>query len=146
VIAVDANLLIYAHRQDSEWHQPAARVVCDLAEGQAAWAIPWPCLYEFYSISTHPKIYEPPSTPDQAIEQIEAWLESPSVVLLAESSGFEDSLLDLLRSAQPRGPLVHDARIAALCHYGGVRELLTADRDFSRFPSLATRNPLIESG
>jgi predicted nucleic acid-binding protein len=38
---------------------------------------------------------------------------------------------------------VHDARIAALCVQHGVRELYSADRDFSRFPQIAVRNPLI---
>jgi predicted nucleic acid-binding protein len=42
------------------------------------------------------------------------------------------------------GPLVQDARIAALCLQHGVRELWTADRDFSRFPALGVRNPLVE--
>jgi predicted nucleic acid-binding protein len=45
-------------------------------------------------------------------------------------------------SGRIAGPRVHDARIAALCLAHGVRELWTADRDFSRFPSLATSNPL----
>lgn len=143
MIAVDSNLLIYAHRTDSDWHDPAARTVRQLAEGRSTWAIPWPCLYELYSISTNPRIYSPPSTPAQAIEQIEIWLESPSVVLLAETQGFEDRLIGLLRSTRPRGGMVHDARIAALCLHAGVRELLTADRDFSRFDQLPTRNPLI---
>jgi hypothetical protein len=145
VIAVDSNLLVYAHRSDSEWHQPARETLRHLAQGAAAWAIPWPCLYEFYAISTHPKIYDPPSTPAQALDQIEAWLESPSLVLLAESSGYRPELLALLRAARPLGPKVHDARIAALCLHAGVRELLSADRDFSRVPRLTTRNPLIPS-
>lgn len=143
MIAVDSNVLIYAHRSDSEWHQPASETLRRLAEGAASWAIPWPCLYEFYAISTHPKIYDPPSTPAQALDQIEAWLESPSLVLLAESPGYRPELLGLLRSSRPLGPQVHDARIAALCLHAGARELLSADRDFSRFPSLTTRNPLI---
>jgi predicted nucleic acid-binding protein len=36
-----------------------------------------------------------------------------------------------------------DTRIAALCLAHGVRELWTADRDFTRYPSLKIRNPLI---
>jgi toxin-antitoxin system PIN domain toxin len=143
VIAVDTNLLVYAHRSDSEWHAAAAEIVRHLAEGTGAWAIPWPCLYELYAIATHPRIYDPPSTPDEALSQIEAWLESPSLVLLAESHAYRSELLTLLRGSRPLGPKVHDARIAALCLHAGVRELLSADRDFSRFPSLATRNPLI---
>jgi len=143
VIGVDSNLLVYAHRRDSEWHEPARRELTVLAEGAAAWAIPWPCLYEFYAIVTHPGIYRPPSKPVQAIDQIEAWLDSPGLVLLAETGSYGSQVLALLRSSRPRGPKVHDARIAALCLHGGVRELLSADRDFSRFPALATRNPLV---
>ncbi|MGH9380753.1 MAG: type II toxin-antitoxin system VapC family toxin [Thermoanaerobaculia bacterium] len=142
MIAVDTNLLVYAHRRDSEWHAPAANAVKALAESAAAWAIPWPCLYEFYAIVTHPRIYQPPSKPAEAIDQIEAWLESPSLELLAETTPYRLRLLELLRSARPRGPQVHDARIVALCLHSGVRELLSADRDFSRFPELVTRNPL----
>lgn len=143
MIAVDTNLLVYAHRRDSEWHEPARSTVREMAEGLATWAIPWPCLHEFYSIVTHPRIYDPPSKPEETIEQMEAWLESPSLVLLAESGLYRSKLFELLRSARPRGPKVHDARIAALCLHAGVHELLSADRDFSRFPALDTRNPLL---
>ena len=142
MIAVDTNLLVYAHRSDSEWHEPARNAIREMAEGLAAWAIPWPCVYEFYAIVTHPRIYDPPSKPEEAIRQIEAWLESPSLVLLAESGHYRSELLELLRSARPRGAKVHDARIAALCLHAGVRELLSADRDFSLFPALEARNPL----
>jgi toxin-antitoxin system PIN domain toxin len=143
VIAVDTNLLVYAHRRDSEWHLPASEAVKALAEGPASWAIPWPCVYEFYSIVTHPRIYDPPSAPAEALAQIQAWLGSPTLVLLAESAGYFATLFELLRSSRPAGPKVHDARIAALCLHTGVHELLSADRDFSRFPKLATRNPLV---
>ena len=71
MIAVDTNLLVYAHRRDAEFHVAAAHQVASLAEGRSAWAIPWPCLHEFFAIATHPKIYDPPSTRDQAIAQIE---------------------------------------------------------------------------
>ncbi len=143
MIAVDSNLLVYAHRRDSEWHERAFEAIGGLAEGQAPWAIPWPCVYEFYAIATHPRIFDPPSTPAEALDQVGAWLESPTLVLLAESGGYADELVALLATARPRGAKVHDARIAALCLYGGVRELLTADRDFSRFPRLEVRNPLV---
>lgn len=143
MIAVDTNLLVYAHRRDSEWHGPASATVRSLAEKVSPWLIPWPCLYEFYAIVTHPRIYRPPSTPMQAIEQIESWLESPSLELLGETRAYGPRLLDLLRGALPVGPHVHDARIAALCLHAGVARLLSADRDFSRFPALATENPLV---
>jgi uncharacterized protein len=100
-------------------------------------------LHEFYSVVTHPRIYDPPTSPDQAIEQIGAWLESPSAVALTERDTYWAALAPLLGQAKVSGPLVHDARIAALCLSHGVRELWTADRDFSRFPQLKATNPLI---
>ena len=143
MIALDTNLLVYAHREDSAWHAPAVSAVTSLAEAPAPWAIPWPCLHEFLAIVTHPRIYDPPTLLAQAVEQVEAWLDSPSLVLLAEGPGYWPRLRDVVVTGRVAGGLVHDARIAALCLHHGVSELWTADRDFSRFPALAVRNPLV---
>ena len=131
MIALDTNILVYAHREDSPWHEAASAHVAELAEGRAAWAIPWPCLQEFLAIVTHPRIYQPPTPLPRA------------VVLLAESAGYWNILGATLTAGQVTGPQVHDARVAALCRHHGVRELWSADRDFSRFPELSVRNPLV---
>ena len=142
MIAVDTNLLVYAHRAESDWHDRAAARVRELAEGRSPWAIPWPCIHEFLAIATHPRIWDPPTPIADGLAQVDAWLESPSLVLLAEGAEHGSALRGLLESGRVAGPPVHDARIAALCLAHGVRELWTADRDFSRFPALATANPL----
>ena len=142
MVAVDTNLLVYAHRADSTWHARADRVVQALAEGGAAWAIPWPCLYEFLAIVTHPRIYEPPTPLKDALIQVGHWLETPTLVLLHEGDGFWNTLQGQLAGSAAQGGAVHDARIAALCLHHGVRTLYSADRDFSRFPDLKTENPL----
>jgi hypothetical protein len=143
VIAVDTNLLVYAHRGDSPFHEIALQSVALLAESIPAWAIPWPCLHEFFSIVTHPRIYAPPTPVDEAIDQVDAWLESPSLRVLAESEMHWEVLRRLIARGKVSGPQVHDARIAALCLQHGVQELWSADRDFSRYPELRTVNPLI---
>jgi toxin-antitoxin system PIN domain toxin len=143
MIAVDSNLLVYAHREDSPWHDAAYACLAGLAEGRQAWAIPWPCLHEFLAIVTHTRIYDPPTPIDKAIDQVEAWLESPSLVLLAESEDHWAKLISLLRAGRISGPKVHDARVAAICLQHGATELWTIDRDFSRFPGLKVRNPLV---
>lgn len=70
-------------------------------------------------------------------------MESPSLTLLAEGPAFEVRLFPTLTASGVVGPRAHDARIAALCLHHGVRELWTADRDFTRFPELKVRNPLV---
>lgn len=142
MIAVDTNILVYAHREESEWHASASARVTVLAEGRAQWALPWPCVHEFIAIVTHPKIFKPPTPLAAAIDQIDAWLESPSVTLLAESPLHWQQLRGLLRTGRIAGAMVHDARIAALCLQHGVRELWSVDRDFGRFPALTVTNPL----
>lgn len=145
MIAVDTNILVYAHRSDSEFHEQARARVKDLAEGRSAWAIPWPCIYEFLAIATHPRIYAPPTPAPAALDQVAAWLESPALVLLAESDDHFSGLRALCETSKVTGSRVHDARIAALCLAHGVAELWSADRDFSRFGALRVVNPLTGS-
>jgi toxin-antitoxin system PIN domain toxin len=143
VIAVDTNILVYAHRRESPWHDVAARAVLDLAESGRPWALPWPCVGEFLSVSTNARLFERPSLVEEAVQQVDHWAESPSMHWLGESPSTWPVLADLLRTASVGGARVHDARIAAICLAHGVRELWTADRDYGRFPILRIRNPLI---
>ena len=143
MIAIDTNILVYAHREDATWHDAALTRVTELAEGSTPWALPWPCVHEFLAIATHQRIWSPPTPLDAALDQVAAWFESPSLVVLAETPGYWERLRDLVRHARVAGPQVHDARVAALCLHHGVKELWTADRDFGRFPALKTRNPLL---
>jgi hypothetical protein len=143
MIAVDTNILVYAHREDSPWHAQAYAAIVDLAESRAQWAIPWPCVHEFLSIVTHPKIYTPPTPLHKATDQIQAWFESPSLMLLQEMEGYWLAFRKIVETGQIVGGQMHDARIAALCILHEVQELWTADRDFSRFSGLKVRNPLI---
>jgi toxin-antitoxin system PIN domain toxin len=145
LIAVDTNILIYAHRRDSEWHEPAAEAVRSLAEGRAAWGIPWPCIHEFLAIVTHPRIYQPPSSISEALRQVDHWIESPSLQLLGELNEHWAEIRAIVEHGKVHGPAIHDARIAALCREHGVTELWTADRDFTRMGFPKTKNPLLPS-
>lgn len=142
--AVDTNLLVYAHRTDSEWHEPALRALRGLAERGERWGIPWPCVHEFIAIVTHPRIYVPPTPLEKALKAMAVWLESPGCVPLGEGPGYFELLAKMCRAARLAGPMVHDARIAAICLHSGVNVLWTADRDFSRYPQLAVENPLVK--
>jgi len=143
LIAIDTNILVYSHRRDAPFHDQALACVTSLAEGTQTWAIPWPCLSEFYAIVTHPRIYRPPTVPKSAIDQIDAWLEAPALLLLSETAEQWSVLRSLMLKGRVTGPLAHDARIAALCLSQGVSEFLSADRDFSRFAGLKVRNALV---
>ena len=144
MIAVDTNLLVYAHREDSEFHSAAKESVDSLRHQPALWAILWPCIHEFIGIVTHPGIYKPASTLSEAFGFVDSLLASPQLHLLAESPGYFGKLREISVAAKLKGPRIHDARIAALCLHHGVSELWSADRDFSAFRQLKVRNPLVK--
>ena len=142
MIALDTNILVYAHRRESRFHLQARALVRGLAEGSTAWSIPWPCIYEFFSVVTNPKIWRDAATPPPvATDQVRAWIRSPTLGLLSEPNDFIRTLQPIIDQPRIRGPVVHDARVAALCIAHGVDELLSKDRDFQLFPTLRVRDP-----
>src|SRR5262245_38932231 len=144
MIAVDTNLLVYAHKQGSPFHAAAVEAIDSLRHQPAPWAIPWPCIHEFIGIATHSGIYKPASTLAEAFGFVDALLASPQLHLLAESPGYFEKLREISTPAKLKGPRIHDARIAALCLHHGVSDLWSVDRDFSAFPQLKIGNPLVK--
>ena len=144
MIAVDTNVLVYAHRHDSPHHHAAAAAIKRLAEGTAPWGIPWPCVHEFLSVSTNLRIFKTPSPPGVAVRQVEFWMESPTLRLLGEATGYWNELRATFLGGKLTGAQVHDARIHAICRASGARELWSADRDFSRMRGLNIVNPCLD--
>ena len=142
MIAIDTNILVYAHRKDSTFHPSAFKKIKEIAESGLDWAIPWPCLHEFFAIATHPKIYTPPSTNEQALRQIELWMDSPTLHLIGEGAHYWPKIRSIASQNKVKGPMIHDARVAAICMESGVTLLLTADRDFSSISGIKIQNPL----
>lgn len=142
--AVDTNVLVFAAIGGSEHHQIASRWVAKLSEGTRPWAIPWPCIYEFLRVVTHPRVYHPPMPPAVALDRLSLLLESPSLILLSETPRHSEVLASVVRQSAASGNLMHDAHVAALCLEHGVNELLTGDRDFVRFSGIKVINPFVQ--
>jgi predicted nucleic acid-binding protein len=145
MIALDTNLLVYAYRKDSVFYPVAVTHLRPVIEGDSPWALPWPCVHEFIGVVTSGRVYKPASPLTHVLEFLNSLMTSPQIHLLAESPGYFEKLRELALAAKLSGPRIHDARIAALCLHHGVSELWTADRDFSSFPRLKTRNPLVKT-
>lgn len=144
MIAVDTNILVPFLRCEYPTHDIACRRIRELAEGSTAWAIPWPCVHEFLAIVTNARIFKKPSTPEEAIDAMDALMESLGLQLLAENAMYWAKLKQTMSGRRINGGRIHDARVASICLAHSVRELWTADRDFSAFPALKTRNPFVE--
>lgn len=145
MIAIDTNVLVYAHRSDGPNHRAALGALNGLVDRGARWALPWPCVHEFVAVCTGPAFGEARTPVETALRVVEDWLSHPACIPLGETERHFSTLAALCRRAGLRGGAVHDARIAAICIDHGVDELWSCDRDFSRFPDLPIRNPIIPS-
>ena len=145
MVAVDTNLLVYAHREEyGEVHAAASALLRPFVEGRDVWAIPWPCAHEFISTVTHPRVFAKPTPADEALDVLADLANSAGFHWLSEGPGYFEMLRKVAAPAKVQGGRIHDARIVALCLHHGVRELWSADRDFSAFPQLKVRNPLVK--
>ncbi len=119
-------------------HAEALRQLVSLADGDTPWGVPVFCFAEFLRVVTHPRIFKPPSSIEEAVGALEALLESRTMSVLLPGPRFPSLLTGLIRTSQASGNLVFDAQIAALCQEHLVDRLITLDRDFSRFPEIRT--------
>ncbi len=136
MIAVDTNVLIYAHRRETERHTEALRRLTALAEGDSPWGLPVFCVAEFVRVVTHLRVFTPPTDLRTALDFIDRLLESPSSRLLLPSQTYVSTFRGVCEAAEVRGNLAFDAQIVASCTEHGVRDLITADRDFARFAAM----------
>ena len=139
--AIDTNVLVYAEIISSAHHDRALGLLTELAGDPRPWAVPWPCIYEFLRVVTHPRVFHPPVPMERALSDLGQILESPSLRLLSETPRHAEIMGRVLVGGNVSGNLTHDAHIAALCLEHGVSELLTGDRDFRRFPELSVVDP-----
>lgn len=141
MIAVDSNILVYAHRGETELHHAAAAELVALAEGVAPWGLPVFCITEFMRVVTHRRVFNPPSTVSQAVDFVEQLVASPVCRVVRPGPDFLRILTATAHAADARGNLMFDAQIAALCREHGIATVVTNDRDFRRFEHIGIRFP-----
>lgn len=136
----DVNVLVYAHREETPGHSRYADWLVALATGQEPFALSEPVLHGFLRVVTNPRIFAPPSTPQQALQFVEALLARPTCVLIRPGSGHWPIFRRLCDEGNLRGKLVADAVHAALAIESGC-EWVSAETDFARFaPALRWRH------
>jgi toxin-antitoxin system PIN domain toxin len=136
VIALDTNILVYAHRAEMAQHAAARAALAALAEGDEPFGVPVTVATEFLRVVTHPRVFRPPTDMPTARAALDAVLDSPSARLLAPGPRHRALLAEAIEEGDATGNLVLDAAIVATCREHAVRTILTNDLDFRRFPSI----------
>lgn len=140
MIAVDTNVLVYAHHSLAPQHEEAGEALRALAEGPAAWAIPVFVIGEFLRVVTHPRgPLRHPTPPAQALEVIDVLVTSPNARVLMPGRRYLPLLRGLVADVRPRGNEIFDAQVAAVCLEHGATTILTNDTDFRQFAGLTVK-------
>jgi len=141
---VDVNVLLYATNRDAPEHRRARALVDHLAAGPELVVLLWPALMGFLRIATHPRIFESPLTPDEAVTNVEALLALPHVRAVGEDDGFWPLYRRVVEPAPVRGNLVPDAHLVALMLAHGVSSIWSRDRDLRKFDGITVRDPFAD--
>ncbi len=142
MIAIDTNLLVYAHRAGLPEHRAARQAIERAAGVGEGWGIAQPTIVEFWSVVTHPSAMGRPSTATEAKAFLQALVHDGGGHVWLPSPGFENRLLDAAADANVKGPRIFDLQIALLSLEHGAREIWTHDSHFVTAPGLRVIDPL----
>ncbi len=138
---LDANILLYASDETSEYHPRARAFLEQVAGSDELVYLFWPTVMAYLRIATHPAVFETPLSPGDAVANIDRLLSRPHVQTAGEHDRFWPTYRQVATEADARGNLVSDAHVVALMTENGVRTIWTHDRDYRRFPGIEIRDP-----
>lgn len=142
MIAIDTNLLIYAHRAALPEHRAARRAIEKASRDPRGWGIALPSLAEFWSIATHKASSGRPSTARQARGFLDALIADGGGSVLMPREGFAERLLHMAVALRVSGPRIFDLQIGLTAFDNGAVEIWTHDRHFITFAGLRVYDPI----
>jgi uncharacterized protein len=140
MIALDTNLLVYAHRAGVPEHRRAQRAIERASRDAEGWGFSLPVVAEFWSVVTHPALFSRRSTPGEAGRFLKALVEAGAAVW-PPGPGLAARLLQLAADLDVAGPRIFDLQIALIAFEGGATSVWTADRRFVSVPGLPVTDP-----
>jgi uncharacterized protein len=135
----DVNVLIYAHREEAHDHERYAGWLTELVAGPEPFALSTMVMQGFVRVVTTPRIFQVPTTTEQAFEFLDRLMETPGCSVIRPGPNHWPIFRGLCDRGRLRGKIVADAAHAALAIESGC-EWVTADTDFAKFaPALRWR-------
>ena len=138
---VDLNILLYAVNPDAPHHGRVTGWWEKALNADETIGLAWAVAVGFLRVSTNPRAFPNPLTPEDAIDHVDTWLALEVVSLVTETRDHWRTLRRLLTDVGAAGNLASDAHLAALALTHGAT-LASCDADFSRFRNLRWENPL----
>lgn len=139
MLILDVNVLLQAHRKDLPFHPVCLQFLHSLLAGTERFGVPEMVFSSVVRIVTA-TAFSPPSTTSEALDFCSVIMRSPNCARLVPTTSHWQNFDRLCRVVGASGKRVADAYLAAFA-IDLQAELVTLDRDFSRFPGLVWRAP-----
>ena len=143
MIAIDTNILIYAHRAGCQENKPAQRAIEEAIHHSHGWGIPLPCISEFWAQVTHPHYPGDPSTPSQARSFLHELIHSGRGKILMPNLAIAEQMMDVACDYNLQGHRFFDLQIGLTALHQGAGRLWTHDQNFIHIPGLTIEDPLL---
>lgn len=142
MIAIDTNLLVYAHRSLTHEHKAAIKSLENAFSSALGWGIAFPSIAEFWCIVTHPKCTGRPSRPDEAADFISTIINDGHGQIWLPSHGFTERAIHLATTLNITGARFFDLLIGLIAIENGAHTLWTHDTNFLKLPGLKVADPI----
>jgi predicted nucleic acid-binding protein len=141
VIAVDTNLLVYAHRSLVPEHRAALRTLERVRRDPRGWGVALRSVVEFWSVVTHPAASGRASTPAEVRAFFETLAGEAGGRIWRPGETFPERLFAVAALLDVRGPRIFDLEIALTALDNGASEIWTLDGRFVTVPGLRVLRP-----
>ncbi len=139
---IDVNILLYASDRNSPFHAAAAEFLGHRSDDPEILCLTWPTVMGYIRLATHPRLFDDPMSPQQAIDNIARLVQMPRCRVVVENEDFLISFREIVAGVTTRGNLVPDAHLAAMMRVHDIRTIYTHDRDFLKFTFLKVIDPV----
>jgi len=140
---IDVNILLYGTDRASPFHQAASAFLRDRPRDPDILCLTWPVLMGYVRLATHPRVFDVPVSPAEAVDNVAALTRLPRCRVVTETEDFLTVYRQIAVELSARGNLVPDAHLATLARVHGVRTIYTHDRDFRKFGFLNVVDPIV---
>lgn len=139
---LDTNILVYAADSSSPFHHVAINLRDMGIKGDITICICPQILNEFFAIITNPKRVTNPCSQEEALAELEKYLNSDSILKIYPGSKIINKTIDLLKMYKVTRQEIFDLQLVATMLLNNIRRIYTYNvDDFVKFEEIEVLEP-----
>ncbi|MBD3238249.1 MAG: hypothetical protein GF332_01235 [Candidatus Moranbacteria bacterium] len=140
IVAIDANILIYASRKTSAYYKVSRELILKGLNNKIQLCIADKTLFEYYAVISN-ILFK--NKPESAIKAYKFYLNQKNLIYLHSSLHTKDIVFELLKTKQAKGKYIHDLVLGAIILENDVDIFITNNqKDFDFLKGVEVLKPI----